>query len=229
MFDIDAAKGTLTYGEDQSSGGKTPRHFGIDPSGQFLIAANQNSSTLLINNIDPKNGRLKPVEGLVSAPTPVCVVFLPAAATGAPSREQGRAKQQKPLPPAVSKAIEQNRPGAEIDKLDVEKEHGIAFYDVEFRNQQGEMDIAEDGTVLDIATVIEMKDLPEPVAAAIKRAGKGKAIKQLTRSEVRAEIVNEKGKARVARLTTPRYVYEAEFSSGEVELTPEGKIIKLAK
>ena len=88
------------------------------------------------------------------------------------------------------------------------------------------MDVAEDGTVLDIATVVEMKDVPEAAAAAIRTAGKGKPIKQLERSEVRAEIVKEGGKARISKLATPRYVYEAEFSSGEVEVTSEGKIIK---
>ena len=136
---------------------------------------------------------------------------------------------KKNLPAAVAKAIEDNRPGAEIDKLDVEKEHGMSFYDIEFKAGKGEMDVAEDGTVLDIATIIEMKDVPEAAAAAIKAAGKGRPIKQLERSEVRAEIVNEGGKARISRLATPRYVYEAEFSNGEVEVTPEGKVIKAGK
>ena len=138
-------------------------------------------------------------------------------------------KSKKDLPAAVSQAIEANRPGAEIDKLTVEKENGISFYDLEFKANQGEMDVAEDGTVLDIATIVEMKDVPEAVAAAIKTHGKGKTIKQLSRSEVRAEIVKDGGKARVSKLATPRYVYEAEFSRGEVELTPEGKIIKVVK
>jgi len=136
---------------------------------------------------------------------------------------------KKNLPMAVTKAIQDNRPGAEIDKLDVEKEHGMSFYDIEFKAGQGEMDVAEDGTVLDIATIIEMKDVPEAAAAAIRTVGKGRAIKQLERSEVRAEIVNEGGKPRISKLPTPRYVYEAEFSNGEVEVTPEGKVIKAGK
>jgi hypothetical protein len=138
-------------------------------------------------------------------------------------------KTVKDLPPAVTKAIEANRLGAEIDKLDVEKENGISFYDIEFKASQGEMDIAEDGTVLDIATIIEMKDVPEAVAATIKTHGKGKTIKQLSRSEVRAEIVKEGGKARISKLATPRYVYEAEFSKGEIEVAPDGRVIKIEK
>ena len=34
MFTIDPGKGTLTYLEDQDTGGKTPRHFGLDAGGQ---------------------------------------------------------------------------------------------------------------------------------------------------------------------------------------------------
>jgi hypothetical protein len=159
----------------------------------------------------------------------VTTVAFAASAAGAAAQDKAGSKDKKNLPAAVSKAIQENRPGAEIDKLDVEKDSGIAFYDVEFKAGQGEMDIAEDGTVLDIATVIDMKDLPEPVAAAIRTAAKGKPIKQLERSEVRAEIVKEGGKARISKLSTPKYVYEAEFSSGEVEVTPEGKVIKVGK
>ena len=155
-------------------------------------------------------------------------VALVTLAPGA-AQEKAASKNKKNLPAAVRKAVDDNRPGAEIDKLDVEKEHGMSFYDIEFKAGKGEMDVAEDGTVLDIATVIEMKDVPEAAAAAIKRVGKGRPIKQLERSEVRAEIVNEGGKARISKLATPRYVYEAEFSNGEVEVTPDGKVIKAGK
>lgn len=164
----------------------------------------------------------------------VARVFLAAAATTAlvtvgstaGVAAQGKSKHWKRLPAPVSEVVQQSRPGADIAKLTIEKENGISFYDVEFAADQGEMDVAEDGTVLDIATIIEMKDVPEVVAAAIRTVAKGKSIKQLSRSEVRAEIVKEGGKGRVSKLATPRYVYEAEFSRGEVEITPEGKIIK---
>jgi len=139
------------------------------------------------------------------------------------------ANRSRNLPAAVSKAIQDNRPGVEIDKLTVEKENGITFYDFEFKADQGEMDVAEDGTVLDIATVIQMKDVPEAAAAAITNAAKGRAIKRIERSEVRAEIVKEGGKGRISKLSTPRYVYEAELSNGEIEVTAEGKVIKIGK
>jgi hypothetical protein len=142
------------------------------------------------------------------------------------AQEGGESGKSRRLPAPVSQAIQTNRPGAEIDKLDVETEHGISFYDIEFKADQGEMDIAEDGTVLDVGTVIDMKDVPEPVAAAIRAASKGRAIKRVERSEVRAEIIKEHGQPRVFKLASPRYVFEAELTSGEVEVAADGTVIK---
>ena len=76
LFDIDRTKGTLTYGEEQVTRGSTPRHFGIDPSGTHVAVANQNSDTILMAQIEGGSGRLKPMSGLASAPTPVCMKFL---------------------------------------------------------------------------------------------------------------------------------------------------------
>jgi len=154
------------------------------------------------------------------------VLALVTAASMAAAVGQGKRGGQTKLPAAVSKAVQDNRPGAEIDKVTVERESGITFYDFEFKADQGEMDVAEDGTVLDIATVIDMKDVPEPAAAALRTAAKGRAIKRVERSEVRSEIVKEGRNGRIAKLSTPRYVYEAELTNGEVEVTAEGKRIK---
>jgi hypothetical protein len=134
------------------------------------------------------------------------------------------------LPAAVIKAIDENKPGAEIDKVDVEHEEGVAFYDLEFKGPHGEMDVAEDGTVLNVGTLIEMKDLPEPAAAAIRKASTGTAIKELMKTEVRAKIEKAGGKGKITRLATPEYIYEADLAKGgEIEVAADGKIIKEPK
>jgi 6-phosphogluconolactonase len=79
LFEIDKDAGTLSYVEEQSTGGKTPRHFGLDRKGEHLIIANQNTDTLLVCRIDSGNGRLKPSGVFVDSPSPVCVVFLEPA------------------------------------------------------------------------------------------------------------------------------------------------------
>ena len=136
------------------------------------------------------------------------------------------AGKQFNLPAAVSKAVQENRPRAEIDKLEVEKEGGFTLYDIEFKDGRGEIEVAEDGTVLDVSDIVDLKDVPPAAAAAIEKAAAGRRIKQVEKSEVRARIEKEGGKGRLSKLATPEYVYEAELSKGEVEVTAEGRLIK---
>jgi hypothetical protein len=134
------------------------------------------------------------------------------------------------LPPAVAKAVAVNCPGAEIDKMTVEKEAGINLYDIEFKAGRGEIEVAEDGTVMDIATIITMKDIPKPAADAILKAAAGASITQLERSEVRAEIKEAAGKGAIVKLAVPKYVYEAELvkgeAKGEVQVAPDGQVVE---
>ena len=71
-----SGEGRLTYVENESTLGKTPRNFGIDPTGKYLIAANQDSDTLAVFQINQSTGALDPVGQPVAAPKPVCVKFL---------------------------------------------------------------------------------------------------------------------------------------------------------
>jgi 6-phosphogluconolactonase len=75
VFSI-AANGSLTLLENVPTQGKIPRNFGIDPTGSFLLAANQDSNNIVVFRIDRKTGRLTPTGQIVEAPTPMCVKFL---------------------------------------------------------------------------------------------------------------------------------------------------------
>jgi 6-phosphogluconolactonase len=57
--------------------GRTPRSFSIDPTGNFLLAANQDSDTVTIFRIDPGSGALRYTNHAAQVPTPVCVKFMP--------------------------------------------------------------------------------------------------------------------------------------------------------
>lgn len=76
VFAIDAATGKLTARGQTSTGGKWPRHFGIDPTGTYLLAANQRSDSIVIFRIDPESGALTPTGMNVEVPSPSCVKFL---------------------------------------------------------------------------------------------------------------------------------------------------------
>jgi 6-phosphogluconolactonase len=79
LFAVDASKMTLTRTDDTPVMGKTPRHFTLDPSGKFLIAANQDSNDISIFHVHPTTGQLTPAGPLVKdAPAPVCVLFVGA-------------------------------------------------------------------------------------------------------------------------------------------------------
>jgi 6-phosphogluconolactonase len=76
LFEIDPDKGTLAWVEDQSTGGKKPRYFGILPSAKNLVICNQDSDTIQLARIDLGTGRLKPSGVFAECSSPVCAVFL---------------------------------------------------------------------------------------------------------------------------------------------------------
>jgi len=77
-FSIDPAKGTLKLKAEYPTMGKTPRNFAIDPTGNFLLAANQESNNIVIFRIDSTTGALTPTGEIVEAPAPVCITFVAA-------------------------------------------------------------------------------------------------------------------------------------------------------
>ena len=71
-----ADDGSLKLVEIESTRGKTPRNFTIDPTGRWLLAGNQESSTIAVFAIDQTTGALTPVGDPVPAPTPVSILFM---------------------------------------------------------------------------------------------------------------------------------------------------------
>ena len=74
IFSI-GADGKLTTVGNEPTQGKTPRNFAIDPSGNFLFAANQDSSSIVVFRIDKKTGKLTATGTKIEVPAPVCIVF----------------------------------------------------------------------------------------------------------------------------------------------------------
>lgn len=74
-FSVDST-GKLTPVERTPSGGRIPRNFRIDPTGKWLLAANQESSNVCVFRLDPLTGLLTPFGEPVSLSMPVCIRFL---------------------------------------------------------------------------------------------------------------------------------------------------------
>lgn len=75
-YKVAAADGRLEFIASCPCGGKTPRNFAVDPTGRFLIVANQDSDNLVTFEIDQELGTLTEIRR-IECPTPVCVKFLP--------------------------------------------------------------------------------------------------------------------------------------------------------
>jgi len=78
VFVIDQANGTLSLIQNESTQGRMPRNFGIDPTGAWLLAANQDSGNVVVFSVNPKTGKLKPTGQIGEIGAPVCVKFMSA-------------------------------------------------------------------------------------------------------------------------------------------------------
>ena len=74
VFSI-ASAGTINLEQTIATGGEWPRNFSLDPSGRWLLVANQNSGSIVVLARDPRNGRLSPTGQRLDIASPVCVRF----------------------------------------------------------------------------------------------------------------------------------------------------------
>jgi 6-phosphogluconolactonase len=73
-FKVSSDTGALEAVCAVPSCGKIPRDFAIDPSGDFLVACNQDSDNVAVFRIDHATGSLT-LSGEYAVPSPVCVIF----------------------------------------------------------------------------------------------------------------------------------------------------------
>jgi 6-phosphogluconolactonase len=60
----------------ESTQGRTPRFFGLDPTGRALYAANQNSDTVVIFRVNATTGKLTPTKEVVNVASPTTIAFV---------------------------------------------------------------------------------------------------------------------------------------------------------
>lgn len=76
IFSIDQNSGKLKLIGNQSTIGKTPRNFAIEPTGKFLLVANQETGTVVVFKRDFKTGLLTETGVTVNVPQPAVLKFL---------------------------------------------------------------------------------------------------------------------------------------------------------
>jgi 6-phosphogluconolactonase len=70
-----AQEGALALEQVISTEGDWPRNFSLDPSGRWLLVANQRSDSVIVFARDPDTGRLTPSKQRIEIPSPVCLRF----------------------------------------------------------------------------------------------------------------------------------------------------------
>jgi 6-phosphogluconolactonase len=76
IFSINRKTGKLKKIGHQATLGKTPRNFNFDPSGNYLLVANQNSDEIVIFRRDKKTGLLTDTGKRITVGKPVCIKWI---------------------------------------------------------------------------------------------------------------------------------------------------------
>jgi 6-phosphogluconolactonase len=77
IFSIDPKTRELKAVGHQSKDVKTPRNFAIEPTGKFMLVANQSGKSVVVFRINQDTGELTPTDSRVEVGSPVCVRFVP--------------------------------------------------------------------------------------------------------------------------------------------------------
>lgn len=77
IYSINQDNGKLTKVGSQSSGGVHPRNFTIDPTGQFLLAANRHTDNIVIFKRNEETGQLSATGTEIEVSQPVCLKMIP--------------------------------------------------------------------------------------------------------------------------------------------------------
>ena len=75
VYSISDSDGTLKAVQHVDCGGKTPRHFALDPGNQWLLVANEDSSNIVVFARNPRSGLLNPSGKQYPLSHPVCLIF----------------------------------------------------------------------------------------------------------------------------------------------------------
>ena len=75
VYAIDAA-GRLSLVEHAASGGRIPRNFSLDPSGNYVLSSNQDTENIVVLRIDRATGRLMPTRVQTPLANPGSIAFV---------------------------------------------------------------------------------------------------------------------------------------------------------
>src|SRR5262245_42698425 len=148
----------------------------------------------------------------------VAVAGVVAFGAGAIADEKAEKLSPDKLPRAVAEAVKARFPDGKITSAEKETEDGKVVYDIELTSGglKYEMDIHEDGTVIEIEK--EIKEVPAVVAKAIEgKYPKAKIVEVMERSKI---------KDKKETPTDYEVTIEVEGKKSEVIVSLDGKSVK---
>ena len=119
------------------------------------------------------------------------------------------------VPPAAQAVIQSHTSGGTVEEISCEKENGKHFYKVEYKKdgREFELQVDNEGHVLEIEESMKMEDLPPAVQETVKTESAGGEIKELV-------LETEAGKT----------FYEVEFEKNgkehEVKIAEDGTVLE---
>jgi uncharacterized membrane protein YkoI len=149
------------------------------------------------------------------------VVGLAVLATDARAGDKGGKVALDKVPKKVLDAVKARFPGAEITSVGKETVGGDVVYDIEMKvkGRKHEMDIKEDGTVLEVENEIPAKDLPKAVRKALETKFPKSTIKEAMEVNL---VKNNKEKLDHYEVT----LQTADNRTVEVTVSLDGKEVK---
>jgi uncharacterized membrane protein YkoI len=142
------------------------------------------------------------------------------AATARSGGDKAEKITQDKLPKKVLDAVKSWFPEPDFTSITKETTDGKVAYDLEFKykGRKYEMDIKEDGTVLEIEKEVAVKDLPEAVAKALKAKHAKATIKDI----MEVNLVTGKN----LKLDHYEVILEMDGKTIEVTVSPDGKKVE---
>ena len=135
------------------------------------------------------------------------------------------------LPDSVAKTFKATFPNAEIIKVDVDAEDGVAVYDLEFKDgaTEKETDITADGIMLEFTIVVDAEDVPAAAMKTVRQAAEGAVTWRIEYIEISYETKN----GMVVKLPETVINYAVEMTRGdkttEIVVNPDGTVVEPAR
>jgi uncharacterized membrane protein YkoI len=149
------------------------------------------------------------------------VVAMLVLATAARADDKAQKIAPDKLPQKIKNAINGRFPGAEVTSAEKEVENNQVVYDIELKHKgrKYEMDIKEDGTILEIEKEVATKDVPAALPKAVQARFPKATIKEVM------EVNKVEGKKE-----TPQHyevtIETADKKKMEVIVSLDGKSVK---